>query len=194
MWTKTHWNTIFFLLFTYFIGFKALNFYLRPISIQNILIISNHSIFSIPYLMDYVVMISLCFFLQNLYARFQTLIDLWKCLPADLVPVSSQWTHIEIVDFMENTRMLHSELCELLKMFSLGYGPLLLCFYITGFINLMMSVYFIVNSIKLSNIHSNFIFFDQLLPIIIHSQIVTFLLSIIIFVSFINEKVIQRII
>ncbi|KAF0747416.1 Gustatory receptor, partial [Aphis craccivora] len=36
--------------------------------------------------------ITFCFFIQNIYARFQMLNDVWKCLPAGLVTVSSQWT------------------------------------------------------------------------------------------------------
>eukprot|EP00102_Acyrthosiphon_pisum_P025624 XP_016662834.1 PREDICTED: uncharacterized protein LOC107884679 [Acyrthosiphon pisum] len=63
--------------------------------------------------MDYAVTVSSCFFLQNVYARFQTLNDFWKCLPADLVATSDKWTHIKIVDLMENTRLLHSELCDI---------------------------------------------------------------------------------
>jgi len=183
---------IFISLFAYFFGFKALHFYLRRIKIKNIVTLTNHILFSVPYVMDYIVTISSCFFLQNMYVRFQTLNDLWKCLPADLVPVFDQLTHIEIVNLMENTRLLHSELCELLKMFTLSHGPLLLGFFLTSFINMILAIYLIVNSDVVSIFNSNTNIWDQLLPLIVNVQIVMFLMSIIVFVSLINEKVIQR--
>jgi len=61
-------------------------------------------LFSPPFFMDYVVTITSFFFLQNLYVRFRTLNDVWKCLPTGLNTVSSQWTHKEIVGVIENTR------------------------------------------------------------------------------------------
>ncbi|CAI6354147.1 unnamed protein product [Macrosiphum euphorbiae] len=137
--------------------------------------------------MDYVITISSCFFLQNMYARFQTLNDIWKCLPADLVPISDQWTHIEIVVFMENTRLLHAELCDLLKMFTLGYGRMLLGLFIFSFINMLFSIYIIINNRALSGSYSTNNY-SRILPLMFNVQIITFLMSIIIFASFINEK------
>ncbi|CAI6359719.1 unnamed protein product [Macrosiphum euphorbiae] len=143
--------------------------------------------------MDYVVVISLCFFLQNVYVRFQTLNDLWKCLPADLVPFSDQWTHIEIVILMENTPLLHAELCDLLKMFTLGYGRMLLSFFIFSFINMLFSVYIVLNSYELSGSKANANVFKNMLMLSIYAQCVTFLMSIITFVSFINKKRLEMI-
>jgi len=194
LWTKKHWNTIFISIFAYFIAFKSFSFYLYPVKIDSIKSLAYNTLFSIPYIMDYVVTISSCFFLHNLYARFQTLNDFWKCLPADLIPASSQWTHIEIVGLMENTRLLHSELCDLLNVFSIGYGPLLLGLYTCSYVNLLISIYFLVNSEVLASLNSNKNNWEKLLPLLVHAQIITFLMSIIVFVSFINEKVIQRII
>lgn len=183
---------IFISLFVYFIGFKSLYFYFLPIKIENVVsLLIYYLLFTLPFFIDYVVTISSCFFLQSLYVRFQTLNDFWKCLPADLVDVSHQWTYIEIVDLMENTRLLHSELCELLKMFTQGYGPLLLGFFTSSFINLLLSIYFIVNNGSLSASHSSINVWEQIIPLIIHVQMVTFLMLIIVFVSFINEKVTQ---
>ncbi|XP_060856214.1 uncharacterized protein LOC132933956, partial [Metopolophium dirhodum] len=187
-WTKKHWNTIFISLFGYFIGLKILYYYCLPIHLENIVVLTTHAIFSIPFVMDYAVTVSSCFFLQNLYVRFQMLNDIWNCLPADLEATSGQWTHIKIVDLMENTRLLHSELCDLLKMFTLGYGPLLLGLFTTSYINLIIGFYFIVNSEVFPNFHSTKSNWVRLLPLIVHVQIVTFLMSIIVFVSSINEK------
>jgi len=184
---------IFISIFIYFIALKSFSFYLYSVKIENILSLAHVTLFTVPYATDYVVTISSCFFLQNLYARFQTLNDFWKCLPADLIAASSQWTHIQIVDLMENTRLLHSELCDLLKMFTLGYGPLLLGFFTISYINILISIYLILNSEVLDSFNLTENNWVQLLPLLVQVQIVTFLMSIIVFVSFINEKVIQRI-
>ncbi|XP_060847330.1 uncharacterized protein LOC132926921 [Rhopalosiphum padi] len=193
-WRKKQWDMIFISLFVYFIGFKSLYFYFLPIKIENVVsLLIYYLLFTLPFVIDYVVTISSCFFLQSLYVRFQTLNDFWKCLPTDLVDVSRQWTHTEIVDFMENTRLLHSELCGLLKTFTRGYGSLLLGFFASSFINLLLSVYFIVNNGPLPASHSSANVWEQIIPLIIHVQMVTFLMFIIVFVSFINEKKMEMI-
>lgn len=124
-----------------------------------------------------------------MYARFQMLNDVWKCLPADLVTVSSQWAHNEIVDVMENTRLLHSELCELLKMFTQGYGLMLLCFFTSSFINMLLSFHFGVIPGALAISSTTKSVWQRLTPLTLQVQTVTFLMSIIIFVSIINDKV-----
>lgn len=145
-------------------------------------------IFSPPYVMDSAVTISTCFFLQNLYVRFQTIIDFWKCLPTELVAVPGRWTQAEIVVLMENTRLLHSELCELSKTFTEGYGLLLSGFYTFSFITMLVGVYFIVNNNPLSNAN-NALKLRVVIPFMIHVQIFSFMVSIIVFVSCINDKV-----
>ncbi|KAL4154208.1 hypothetical protein QTP88_002040 [Uroleucon formosanum] len=187
-WTKKHWNTIFISLFVYFIVYKIVYYYFLPFKIESIVVLTTHAIFAIPFILDYAVTLSSCFFLQNIYVRFQMLNDLWKCLPDGLAATSGQWTHIKIVDLMENTRLLHSELCDLLKMFTFGYGPLLLGLYVTSYINLLSSVYFIVNSEVFSSLRSTKNIRAQILSLILHVQIVMFLFSIVVFVSSINEK------
>lgn len=146
-----------------------------------------------PFVIDYVVAISSCFFLQNVYARFQMINDVWRCLPAGLVAVSGRWTHNEIVYVMENTRLLHSELCELLKIFTLSYGPILLGFYTSSFSTMIMCVYIVVNNETLPSSPSTRHVWEIniLLPLLFQVQILMFLLSIIVFVSRINDKVIR---
>jgi len=191
-WKKNHWNTICISLFIYFVGFKLLQIYFNLFKIEGIISLLYRGLFAAPFVMDYVITISSCFFLQNMYARFQTLNDFWKCLPVDLVSVPAQWTHTEIVAFMEDTRMLHSELCDLLKMFTQGYGPLLLGFFTYSFMNMLICVYFIVNGDVFNSIHSSKNAWKHFMSLIVHFQVVIFLMSIIIFVSFINEQVTQE--
>ncbi|XP_060853080.1 uncharacterized protein LOC132930967 isoform X2 [Rhopalosiphum padi] len=146
------------------------------------------SLFNPPFVMDYVVTITSCFFLQNLYVRFQSVNDLWKCLPPGLVAVPGLWTNIEIVVLMENTRLMHSELCELLKKFTLGYGPLLLGFYTFSFISMLIGFYFIFNAEPLTNNQYSEEKYVIVIPILLHVQIFAFMIAIIVFVSSINEK------
>ncbi|XP_050064127.1 uncharacterized protein LOC114127593 [Aphis gossypii] len=188
LWKKKHWDITYISILAYFILFKFFQFYLLHPKIENIQILVHHAFFSSPYLMDYVVTISSCFFLQNIYVRFQMLNDIWKCLPADLVTVSNQWTYNEIVGAMENTRLLHSELCELLKMFTLGYGPLLLCFFTSSFICMLLSFYFFINIRSIIVIQSTKTDLSRIISLIVHVQIVMFLMSVTIFVSMINVK------
>jgi len=183
-WSNKHWNWIFITIFAHFIGFKSLHFYFRSYNLHNIVtFIIIFPFFTPPFALDYVVGITSCFFLQNMYARFQMLNDVWKCLPADLVAVSDQWTHNEIVCVMENTQLLHSELCELLNMFTLSYGPMLLSFYTSSFIDMIICVYFSINYHTLSSTHSTKKVWEQIITLIFQVQIVMFLLSIIVFAS-----------
>ncbi|XP_022168853.1 uncharacterized protein LOC111032718 [Myzus persicae] len=189
---KKQWDRILYPFIVYLIGFKCLQMYLYPIKILNISTLVHSLVFSPPYVMDSTVTIISCFFLQNLYFRFQTLIDFWKCLPTELVAVPCQWTHIEIVVLMENTRLLHSELCELSQKFTQGYGRLLLGFYTFSFISMLIGVYFIVNNDPLSSANTAEKF-RVVIPLIIYVQMFTLMVSIIVFVSFINEKRIKMI-
>lgn len=184
---KKDWDKIYISLFLYLIVFKILQAYYFPIKSVNIntLIIS---LFTLPYVMDYIVTLSSCFFLQNLYIRFQSLNDLWKCLPPKLVTVPGQWTDIEIVVLMENTRLMHTELCELLNYFTRGYGPLLLGFYTCSFITMLVGIYFIVNDGPLA-IAGSVEKYRVLIPLLVHLQLFAFMVSIIIFVSSVNDKV-----
>lgn len=159
--------------------------------IISIKLLIHHVLFTIPYIMDYVVVISSCFFLQNMYVRFQTLNDVWKCLPANLVPISVQWTHIDIVVLMEDMRLLHAELCDLLKMFTLGYGPMLLSFFISSYINMLLSIYIFIQNDEVNHFRITERVYKQMLTLSIYAQSFTFLMSIITFISFINEKVTQ---
>jgi len=150
------------------------------------------SLFTPPYVTDYIVTISSCFYLQNLYVRFRALNDLWKCLPPKLVAVPGQWTNIEIVVLMENTRLMHTELCELLNYFTRGYGPLLLGFYTFSFIAMLVSIYFIANDGPLTAVGS----VDKhrvLIPLLVHLQLFAFMVyNIIIFVLSVNDEVCKK--
>ncbi|XP_060852808.1 uncharacterized protein LOC132930777 [Rhopalosiphum padi] len=180
------WYKIYISFILYFIGLKILQAYFFPMKTVNI-ISFVFSLFTPPYVMDYVVTIISCFFLQHLYVRFKSLNDLWKCLPPELVAVPGQWTNIEIVVLMENTRLMHTELCELLIKFTRGYGPLLLGFYTFSFISMLIGEYMIIydRTIFRADPDNDY---RIVISILVHIQIFTFMMFIIIFVSSINEK------
>jgi len=127
---------------------------------------------------------------MNLNTRFQTLLDFLKCLPIES-DFPNEWTHSEIAMSMERIRILHSELSELLKIFSLGYGPVLLSFFVFNFMNLLIQLFLSVcihlpppndvSSIKRNLTH--------LLPYISNIQVIIFTMSIINAVSLIHDKV-----
>ncbi|CAI6360246.1 unnamed protein product [Macrosiphum euphorbiae] len=139
--------------------------------------------------MDISVVTSSYFFLYNLKVRFEVLNDFWKCLPEGLVAVSGKWTSSDVAVLMESIRLLHAELCELLKLFSLGYGPVLLFFFVFSFINMLLHFFFMV-CINLSSSDSNYTenVLRNLIPYLLNVQIVIFLMSVIVAVSLINEK------
>lgn len=105
---------------------------------------SSH-LFTSPYLLDFTVIILSCIHLRNIECKFQTLIDFCeKCFSQGLVTVSRKWTHSEITHLMEKIRLLHTELFDLLKIFNLSYGPLLLIFFVFNFIDMLFYFFIII--------------------------------------------------
>jgi len=146
--------------------------------------------FSIPYITDFVVIITVNFYLNNLNYRFQTLNDFWKCLPTGLISTHGEWTQSEIVMLVESIRLLHAKLSELLKIFSLSHGLLLLGFFVCSFIDFMYIFYLMIYD----ELASTKVSFTQnvikYLPLhLLNVQIIVFLMSIIVAVSWIKEEV-----
>uniref|UniRef100_A0A2S2NQH8 Gustatory receptor n=1 Tax=Schizaphis graminum TaxID=13262 RepID=A0A2S2NQH8_SCHGA len=137
---KNRWNLFFISLFIYFFGLKLIHICMWPPRTVDVHLLSNH-IFGPPFIVHFVVVIFTCLFLYNLYIRFETLNDLWTRLPVGLIVVPDQRTHIEITILIDNLRLLHSELSGLLKIFSLGYGPLLVPFFASNFINTVFNFF-----------------------------------------------------
>lgn len=176
------------LLFVYYIGFVAYRTYIWPPVVVNITSISSY-IFGVPYIADYAVVISVCFYLNNLASRFQALNDQWKRLPDGLIS-AARWRHSKILKSVENIRLLHAQLSELVKIFSLAYGLLLLSFFVFVFIDLVYIFYLSINY-EYSTTRIGFIKnFVRYLPIhIFNIQCIIFMMSIIVAASWINEKV-----
>ncbi|XP_022176526.1 uncharacterized protein LOC111037956 [Myzus persicae] len=91
---------------------------------------------------------------------------------------------------MEKIRLLHSELSELLNIFSLSYGLLLLSFFVFNFINLMFQLFLsICFEMPLSDAPPFKIFLRKTLTLILNIQVVVFTMSIIVAVSLIHDEV-----
>ncbi|KAF0710760.1 Gustatory receptor, partial [Aphis craccivora] len=188
--SKRQWDIIFISFFLFFIVFTISHFYLETFKVTVDIFIIPLILFSPPFILDYVITSSLCYFLHNLHARFWSLNDLWECLPAELVVDHDQWTQNRIVFFMEKTRLLHSELCELLKKFTIGFGLLLLAFFTFSSISLLICIFVFIT--RLHIIVNEFIaeeLFALIFNVVFHTQIFIFMMSIMVYVSFIEEQV-----
>jgi len=188
--SKRQWDIFLISFFLYFIIYTFLHFFLCPVKTVDIFTLT-FILFAPPFILDYVITSSLCYFLHNLHARLWTLNDLWKCLPTELAVDHDQWTHIEIVFFMEKIRLLHSELCELLRKFTIGFGPLLLAFFSFSFSCLLIGIFIMVTRFHIlaSGENSAAEVWNQIFNVTAHIQIVIFMMSIIVYVSFIEQQV-----
>jgi len=186
--SKRFLNTVYILLLVYFIGFELYHQYIWPLKIINIHTTIRY-LFGAPFIIDFAVLITSCFFLLNLNNRFQTLIDFLKFLPVES-DFPNVWTDSELAMSMEKIRLLHSELSELLKIFNLGYGPLLLSFFIFNFINLIFQLFLsICFKSPPANVSLLKTFLRNALPLISNIQVVIFTMSTIVSVSLIHDKV-----
>lgn len=187
--SKMCWNIIITTLFLYFAVFELGSLYSWHPNILNIADIFIY-IFNIPYIADFIVMVTVSFYLVNIGFRFHALNSFWKCLPAGLIPVSGEWSHSEIIFLTENIRLLHAELSEILKLFNHGYGPLLLSYFVCNYIDIIYVFYLMIyhefNLTKLSFTEKIF----KYLPLHIFSiQVIVFMIFIIVTSSWINDEV-----
>lgn len=187
--SKKCWDITLISFFMYFIVYIIYELYFWPPHTLDISTIALY-FFSMPYIMDFTVIISAIFYLVNLGCRFRTLIGFWKCFPPGLVAIPGKWTHLEITMLVEYIRLLHAEMSEMSKMFSLGYGPILLGFFVFSFIDMIyfffLIIYYLSSYTEVQFIkHVIKYFFVHIFKV----QNIIFMMSIIIAVSWINDEV-----
>lgn len=112
--------------------------------LTNVGLLLPRIIFLPPFLIDFVVIVLVCFYLVNMDRRFRMLNSVWQWLPAGLVAVPGGRTYSEITVLVENVRLLHAELCELLRMFSLGFGQVLLGYIAMSYINMVFQYFMLM--------------------------------------------------
>ncbi|CAI6347780.1 unnamed protein product [Macrosiphum euphorbiae] len=141
------------------------------------------------FIVDVTVIFSSYFFLQQLEYRFQTLNDSWEYLLPGFLSVPEELTHSITRITLDNIRLFHAELSDLLRIFSVGFGKMLLGFFVFSFINMILSFYYSI--VPNNNVLREFNFDSYLvefIPYLLNLQNVIWTLSIIIAASRVHEK------
>lgn len=138
--SKKRWYTIVTVVAAFYFSLKALMVYVWPPKVRNSTLLL-YTLFSVPNLILTTTAMMSWFLLKNLERRFETLNDIvFNHLPTGLIAMPGQWTHSEIAVLLESWRLLHAELSDLVKIFSVGYGPLLLTFFVFGFVDIIWNI------------------------------------------------------
>lgn len=136
-------NIIFTCTSLYYIGITLFLMYLYPIKKVDINVIFIYFV-RLSLIVDFTVVVSSYFYLQNLQYRFEILNDVWKCLPAGLLAVPGECSHYDLAMMVDNIRLLHAQLSDILRIFSLGYGPMLLGYFVFSYINILIYSFFTI--------------------------------------------------
>lgn len=174
-------------LLVYFIAYEATSMYCLPPKSFNLPTIISY-FFSPPFVIDFIIIMLLCFYLKNIEYRFQTLNNFWKCLQNKMI--SDNFKYLEMFFLMENVRLLHVELCDLVTIFNFSFGPVLLAFFVGNYVNIILQFFFIFcfSYMPTESISIDFIM-RHLLLCFINLQCVLFLMFPIIIVSSIRKEV-----
>jgi len=183
------WNRILNVLFMYTIIYHTTRWYIIPPITNDFSSIAFH-LFADPNMLDMVIVNGGCIFIHSVASRFCALNDGWKRLAVGLLATNGQWTQSEITMSIESIRLLHADLCEIINVFSLGYGMVLLGYFTLSFISLLMFTYlYFVIGYPLSDTSFTAIIAWCLPLFIKYSQFGIFQISILVNSSFANEKV-----
>ncbi|VVC29443.1 7TM chemoreceptor [Cinara cedri] len=189
--SKRYWNAFLVVLFAYYVSFQIYYTYLWPPKTIDFSILTI-ILFQPPFIIDFAVIVISCFYIVNLERRFDMLNSVWQRLSTGLVAVPGSYTYSEIAVLVENIRLLHAELCELLRIFSSGFGQVLLAYFVISYVNMVFQ-FFLMISLKFAtprfNITENII--RSLLPYVMNLQHIVFVMFIIVAASRIIEKVKQ---
>jgi len=146
----------------------------------------------LPFAFDVTVAISTYFYLKNLECRFQTLNGFWTQFPDGLTTmpiVDGGWTNHEITMLVDKIRRLHAELCDLLRIFSTGFGQMLLGFFVFNYINILISIFYNIY-LNLYNVGFDIRgIFIRISPTLMFIQNTIFITSVIIAASRVNDTV-----
>ncbi|XP_025420635.1 uncharacterized protein LOC112690761 [Sipha flava] len=183
--SQTYWNTVFIVLITYYVITTVIIWIFHPPQSMNVLVFFTY-IFQLQYFIDFTIVTSTYFFLTNLEFRFQMLNNLWKLYPIEIFTIPGGWTCSKITMFLEDIRLLHAELSELLKIFSVGYGKMLLGFFVFSYIDILF-LYFLLIHLSLDEQGS----ISVTVTVLITSGLgktIAFIMSIILATSRVNKE------
>ncbi|XP_029342330.1 uncharacterized protein LOC107884112 [Acyrthosiphon pisum] len=94
----------------------------------------------------------------------------------------------------QSIRLLHSKLCDMLRVFSSGYGGVLLCYFTFNFFDLLRNFYYLIHVSRYdfsSHPSSYYNTLNVILTVAFCLQSVVFVVCLLIGVSWINEKKIE---
>lgn len=172
---KGFWSVWFFGLVTYYVSFQ-IKFALKLTHYIDFL-------FHSPNIVVMAVMLTSCFYLYHLGYRFRKLNALWKRLPPGLMVLpGGRWTDPDVAASVECVRLLHAELSDLIRMFSLGYGPVLLMYFSFTFTSTAIDILFII-------FFKDFGVKLNVIPFIFYTQYVIFVVAILCSASWVIDKV-----
>lgn len=180
--SKTRWTVIYAVSFLYFL-FCHMNYIIYG-TLPN-LELSHYTnfLFQSPEIIVFVVMLTSCFYLSNLGYRFCALNELWRCLPTgSIVDLPGGWTSSKTTILVEHIRLLHADLSELMRLFSLGFGPMLLAYFIFTFLHAVLETFLIT-------IFNDYKIKIGYIPFVFYIQYIINMTSIIFITSWIIEKV-----
>jgi len=188
---KQYWNRIFTCATLYYIALTLLYVYLWPVKILDFTIIIMCFV-RIGFIVEFTVIVSSHFYLQNLEYRFELLNDFWKCLPAGLLDVPGECSLHDIAMMVDNIRLLHAELSDILRIFSMGYGQMLLGYFVFSYINTLVCLFYTI-CFKFSISEENNPMMEKILKesvqFIYYLQNIIFTMSIVTAASRVNDKV-----
>ncbi|XP_026819975.1 uncharacterized protein LOC113558677 isoform X3 [Rhopalosiphum maidis] len=137
----------------------------------------------------FTLIVSSYFYLRNLENRFETLNDLWRCLPEGLLAVPDECSEYDIVIMVDNIRTLHAVLSDILRIFSRGYGQMLLAYFVLTYIDTLCNIFYIVCFKYSSEDHQTLKkVLKETVPFILSLKNIIFTMSIITAASRVNDK------
>lgn len=163
--------------------------YLWPPKSMDITIIALYFI-RLEFIIDLSVIFSSYFFLKQLEYRFQMLNYSWKYLQPGFLTNPSELTHSITEMTLDKMRLLHVELSDLLRIFSDGYGKVLLGFFIFTYIDMLFAFFFTIILSKRTKEENILVrVLKTFLPYCYQLQNVIYILFIVIAASRVHEKV-----
>ncbi|KAL5243655.1 hypothetical protein ACI65C_011065, partial [Semiaphis heraclei] len=186
---KNYWNSLLIFTIIYYIAFTFMCVLLWPPKTIKIVVITMY-FFRLDFIMDITVFFFTFFFLQQLKYKFQTLNDSWRYLVPGFLDVHGELTHSITGMTLDKIRLLHAELSDLLRLFSITFGQIILGFFVFSYIDILLKFYYCINVENLKT--EKFIFSNFLRDIMFHIlylQNVIMVLGIIIAASHVHEKV-----
>eukprot|EP00102_Acyrthosiphon_pisum_P026663 XP_016663873.1 PREDICTED: uncharacterized protein LOC107885045 [Acyrthosiphon pisum] len=186
---KNYWNIVFIFTSIYYVVMALIAFKVWQPKTIDIFTITFYFV-RLEFIVDVALIFSTCFFLQQLNCRFQTLNDSWQyLLPGFISAPAGELTHSITGMTLDKIRLLHAELSDLLRIFSGGYGQMLLGFFVFNYINTVVGFYYMIHYNSTKTEDFTFTYFLKTFIIYMTSlQNVIFILCIIIAASRVHEK------